>query len=401
MVRLWERATGVAWTRNLIQLAAAVFMVRFGEGLLGGARANFFVDTLGLGSNQVLLLEGIRELPGLALMFIAATMTRLPLPRRASLALLVTGLGVASYALVNSFTALLVAAVVFSLGNHVWMPLNPALGMSLATRETSGRTLGSLASVGSLAGIVGIGAIALVSRLLEGLSLRSYYVLGGVLILCAAIIVGRLPAEVGATREPQPRLLLSRRYWRFYVLTFLQGSHKQVLATFGTLILVEAYGLHVWEISSILLVSSVVNLVAAPYLGRLVDRLGERATLSGSYAGLALCCVGFALIRNPLLLGVALVLIRLLQVVGLGLNTFVNRIAPREELTPTLSAGISINHVTSVLMPFLNGLLLPVIGYGGVFAITGSLLVLSIPFALTLRTEPLRAAEAQPLPAVE
>lgn len=396
MKRLWERIAGVAWSPNLLLLASAVFLIRFGEGILGGARANFFVDTLGLNADHVLLLEGVRELPGLALMFIAATMTRLPLARRAAVALLVMGLGVLSYALVGSFTALLMVAVVDSLGNHVWMPLSPALGMSLSTRETSGRVLGGLASVGSLAGIVGIGAIALVSRLFGALSLRAYYVAGGALVLCTAFMLTRLPADVGTTRARQPRLLLKGRYWRFFTLTFLQGSHKQVLATFGTLILVERYGLQVWEISLILMASSIVNLFAAPYVGRLVDRVGERATLSTSYAGLALCCLAFALLRSPLLLGAIIIVIRLLQIVGMGLNTYVNRIAPREELTPTLSAGISVNHVTSVAMPFLNGLLLPLIGYNGVFAITGSLLVLSIPFALGLRTEPIAVAEAQP-----
>jgi hypothetical protein len=70
---------------------------------------------------------------------------------------------------------------------------------------------------------------------------------------------------------------------------------------------------------------------------------------------------------------------------GLGLNTYVYRLAPEEELTPTLSAGVSINHVTSVGMPLLAGVLLPVIGYGGVFLGTAGLILLSVPFALQLR----------------
>ena len=35
----------------------------------------------------------------------------------------------------------------------------------------------------------------------------------------------------------------------------------QVFGTFGTLVLVRVYGLEVWQISLILLVSSVVNLI--------------------------------------------------------------------------------------------------------------------------------------------
>ena len=73
-LRKFDRAI---WTRNLVTFAIASFLLRFGQGLLNGARINFFVDTLGLTSSQVLWLEGVRELPGLVLIFIAA-LTMLP-----------------------------------------------------------------------------------------------------------------------------------------------------------------------------------------------------------------------------------------------------------------------------------------------------------------------------------
>ena len=60
------------WTRDLMVTAIAIFLMRFGEGMLGGARMNFFVNTLGLSDGQVLSLEGIREIPGLILILLAA-----------------------------------------------------------------------------------------------------------------------------------------------------------------------------------------------------------------------------------------------------------------------------------------------------------------------------------------
>jgi len=79
MRRLFGRDTLSLWTRDLGLTAAAVFFMRFGEGLLGGARMNFFVDTIGLTGEQVLWLEGIREVPGLILVLIAALTMHLPL----------------------------------------------------------------------------------------------------------------------------------------------------------------------------------------------------------------------------------------------------------------------------------------------------------------------------------
>jgi MFS family permease len=385
MQRLWKGTRALDWSRELIMLAVAVFFMRFGEGLLGGARTNFFVDTLGLTSGQVLWLEGIREIPGLALMFIAALTMRLPLSRRAAVAVIIMGLGYGAFVLVQSYTALLLVAVLASLGMHMYMPLHSALGMCLATKETSGRVMGVLASVGSLAGIVGMGGVFVISSLAQEMSLRTWYMLGALVILGAAVLMLRLPKYVGYTQKKPPRMLLSPRYWLYYVLTFFEGSRKEVLGTFGTLVLVEQYGLRVWQISALLVTSAVINFVLAPRLGWLLDRYGERTMLSVSYIILALCCLAFAFVSQVWMLALVLITIKLFIVLGMGLSTYVNRIAPEEELTPTLSAGISINHVTSVAMPIVAGALLPLIGYQGIFIGTAGLIGLSVPFAMSLR----------------
>ena len=369
--RLWQKFGATFWSANLTLLASAMFLNRFGQGLLGGARTNFFIDTLGLSGGQVLWLEGIREIPGLALMFIAALMMSWALSRRAALAVFIMGVGYVLYAFVGSYAGLLVVAVFASLGFHMWAPLSSALGMSLSEKDKTGRVLGTLSSVGALASLAGMGIISLVAKLFESVSLGTYYVTGGVFIVVAAFLLTRLPTYIGATETEQPRMLLKRRYWLYYVLTFFAGSRKQVLSTFGTLVL---------------LASSIVNLATGPYVGHLVDRFGERAAISASYVILVLCCLGFATLHNVWILVVLLIVIKLMVMFGMGLSTYVYRTAPPEELTPTLSAGISINHITSVAMPLMAGALLPIIKYEGIFLGTGMLILLSVPFALALRT---------------
>ena len=61
------------------------------------------------------------------------------------------------------------------------------------------------------------------------------------------------------------------------------------------------------------------------------------------------------------------------------------RTAPPEELTPTLSAGVTFDHISSVSMPFLASALLPFIQYRGVFLGSAALILLSIPFARALQ----------------
>lgn len=390
MKRLFLRSklNRAIWTQNLIFLAVAFFMQRFGLALIDGARTNFFVETLGLGGNQVLWLEGIREIPGLALMFIAALTMRLPLSYRTSASVLLMGIGYGLYAFVGSYSALLVVAVIASLGMHMWMPLHSSLAMGLSPEGKTASVVGTLNGIGAFASLIGMGALALVARTVSDLPLAVYYFIGAGLVIVAAFLLLRIPPSVGATETDPPRMLVKGRYWLYYVLTFFQGSRKQVLNTFGMLVLVETFKLEVWQISLILLFSSIVNLVGAPYMGRLIDRFGERTVLTTTYAGLTLACVGFATLHNVWLLVALLLLIKLLVTAGMGLETYVYRMAPKEELTPTLSAGISINHITSVGMPLLAGVVLPIIGYEGIFWGTAGLILLSIPFALAMHVTP-------------
>jgi predicted MFS family arabinose efflux permease len=376
--------TTSTWGRYLIVLALSVFLERLGQGLIGGASTNFFVDVLGLDGRQVLWLAGIREIPGLTLMFIAALIMHLPLSRRAAVSLLLMGVGFGLYALVHSYVALLAVAVLASLGFHNWMPLQSSLALALTKRAHSGRMLGRLSSMGALASIVGMG---LTAALATTLPLRAFYVVGGIAIVIGALLVSRIPKEVGEGGLAQPRLLLKSRYWLYYVLTFFEGSRMQVFGTFGTLILVQNYGLSARQISLLLAVSGILNFVLAPRLGHLLDGVGERITLSTSYVALALCFVGYATVHNVWFLCAMLISINLLVTLSIGLSTYVNRIAPPEELTPTLSAGVSINHITSVSMSLVAGTLLSLVGYEWLCYGAAAIIMVSVPFALAIKVE--------------
>jgi predicted MFS family arabinose efflux permease len=375
------------WSTNLIVLSLSVFFINFGNGLFRGAATNFYVDTLGLNGTQVLWLAGLREIPGLALIVIAATIMHLSLPRRAAVAVLLMGAGYALYATVQSYAGLIAVAIAASLGFHTWMPLQNSLAMSLVERSHSGKVMGTISSVRALASIVGMGAIALLTRFVAGVSLRAYFVAGGVLIVIAGLFLFRIPRHVGAAQKTQRRMLLKKRYWLYYVLIFFEGSRVQVFGTFGTLILVENYGLEVWQISLLLLGSGLVNFLLAPRLGTLLDILGEYRVLPVSYLLLSACFVGYATFHSPWVLGAILILINLLVTLAIGLSTYVRRFAPEEELVPTLSAGVSINHITSVSMSILAGTLLATVGYEKLCWGAAIIILASVPFAAAMRVK--------------
>jgi predicted MFS family arabinose efflux permease len=338
---------------------------------------------LGLSSSQVLLQQGIREIPGLLLVFIAALIMHLPLTWRGVISVLIMGVGSLLYATVHSWISFAVVSFTASLGNHLWMPLNNSLGLGLVSKENSGKVLGTIASVMALASMIGLGFIILFS---SSISLRILVGIAGILIIVAAMVLSRLPKTIGETEKAQPRLLFRRRYWLYYLLLLFEGSRAQVFFAFNNMVLVYNYGLSAMQISFLLLANGLVNLLLAQRLGQLLDRIGERTTLTAGYIALALCFMGYAIVDNVCFLCVIVVCVNLLGRLNMGLTTYVNRIAPNEELTPTLTTGVSINHLTSVGMAFLAGALLPIVGYKTLCWGVVVIVMLSVPFVLAMRT---------------
>lgn len=371
------------WTSNVLLLAVAVFFASLGQGLQGSVTTNFFVQDLGLDGQRVLWLAGIREIPGLLLVFLAALIMRLPLSRRAGAALLLMALGFGCYALVHSYLPLVIAVLIGSVGFHNWFPVQSALGMGLVTKERSGRILGAMNAVAALASIVGMGMVILMS---EGLSLRPFFLFSSAALAVGAAIVLRLPTGIGASHPESPRLVFRKRYWLYYVLIFFDGCRTQVFSAFGPWVLVQFYRVTAAQLAILMIASRVVNLLTAPQVGEWIDRLGESRVLTASYLGLAAGFVGYATFHHIWLLALTYVAINFLYMFRIGLDTYANRIAPSEELSPTLSAGVSVNHITSVGVSLIAGGLVASVGYEALCLGAAAIVVLSCPFALSLRT---------------
>ena len=221
--------------------------------------------------------------------------------------------------------------------------------------------------------------------------------MGGIVIAIGGLLVSRIPADVGERMETERRMILKRRYWLYYVLIFFEGSRMQVFGAFGTLILVQNYGLGARQISLLLVVSGIVNFLLAPRLGQLTRRRGRADDAVGQLcaAGAVLCwlCDGAQCLVPGRRCWSA---INLLVTLRIGLSTYVQRIAPPEELTPTLSAGVSINHITSVSMSLVAGTLLSIVGYEWLCWGAAAVIMLSVPFALAIKVVAPPALEAQP-----
>ena len=177
---------------------------------------------------------------------------------------------------------------------------------------------------------------------------------------------------------------MRRRYGLFYLLSFLEGWRKQIFVAFAGFLLVLEYKISLETMLWLWLCIKAASWAAAPYVGRLIDRIGERRVLTFYFAGLTLFFLGYAVIRNAQVLCALYVIDSAFFVLAMALTTYVNRIAPENEHTQTLSMGVAMNHVAAVTMPLVGGLLWKFLGYQWVFLMGSAVAAISVLVALRI-----------------
>jgi predicted MFS family arabinose efflux permease len=249
--------------------------------------------------------------------------------------------------------------------------------LSLAEEGKQGRRLGQMGSIGAFGTICGM---LMVFALAKVLHFNSIFIIAGIAVAAGAVIVSMISKDIGHTEKP--RLVFKRKYSLYYVLVFLEGCRKQVFITFAIFVLVRQFHAPLRVIALLMILNNITNLILAPHIGRLIDRIGERRVLVFCYAMLIPVFIGYATIKTPLALYCLYFADNLLFLGSIGLTTYLHKIADRADVMPSLTMGVSVNHVAAVIVPVVGGLLwtklgYPVTFYGGAVVVALSVLAVS------------------------
>jgi predicted MFS family arabinose efflux permease len=350
------------WHRDFRLLACGVFGVGAFFGILYPLFNNFIVDQIGIQPHELGYMESLREVPGFLNALFTAVIIYLAPPIVAGLALVVMGIGMAAYSQVNSFYGILVFSFVWSIGFHAWLPLRSAMTLAYSADEEKGKWFGQLRSVESLATLAMIGLCLFATNLIE---FEGLFQIGGCVVTAGGIAL--LFASRRLQTERENRFVLRKKYWLYYLLSLMDGSRRQIFTTFAIFALVKVFGTDRGVIIKLVLINQVVVLFFSPMIGRLVDKRGERTMLSISYAGLFFVFIGYALLRNVIHLYVLYCIDNFLFVGRIALMTYLNKIAPPQDLKPTLAMGVTMNHVAAVSVPLIGGLAWASFGYQIIF----------------------------------
>jgi predicted MFS family arabinose efflux permease len=404
------------WTGRLLSAyahpGAAPFlavMLVFGasSGLFMGVLNNYLHEILRIDRAGRGAVEFPRELPGLLLVGLTALMARFCEIRMVRAALVLSIAGFAGIGLVGDMRLPAVAMmVVWSTGEHLMMPLRQSVAVHMARHGREGHALGTVTgmqNLGQLAGYYLIPAVFALTAAGRGqksfADYRMVFFLGAAVLAAGLLLSFRL--RVNDRHMAREKLAYAPKFKKYYILEIFFGARKQVFLSFAPYVLILIYGAGAETLAVLYGISATLSILMSSVTGRIIDRFGYRVVLAADALLLVLLCVlyGFShrMFSKPvafLVVEAMFILDSVLFVVSIARASYVKSLSgSQNEMTSTLSTGISLNHLVSIVIALTGGLLWERLGVEVLFSLAGIFGIGSFLFSLTLPRHGIRESE--------
>ncbi len=351
---------------------------------------NFVIEVANFDGADIGLLHTVREIPGFLAVGVIAVILFIREQVLAMISLMMLGVATAVTAWFPSLGGLLFVTLFSSIGFHYYETVNQSLQLQWLPKDRAPQVLGWLVAMGSAATAVVYGLIVLTWDRFDLSYNTVFMITGGVTALLALFCLVAFP-QFDAPTPQTKKIVLRRRYWLYYALQFMAGARRQIFIVFAGFMMVEKFGFEVHELTSLYLINLVINMLAAPLLGKAVARFGERRTLIFEYTGLAIVFAAYGGIYwfgwGVLLAAILYVIDHVLFALALALKTYFQKIADPADIAPTAAVAFTINHIAAVFLPALLGLLW-VISPGAVFGLAAAMALVSLALSLLIPRHP-------------
>jgi len=358
------------WSSSPPELRAflwGILLLGINQGILNSTFNNYLSDGFSLSASARGVLEFPRELPGFLLIFVTGALAAWSMRAWAVLVGLISAVGVAGLGFLSpSVLTMALWMMCWSLADHLFMPVESAVGLRLARAGRAGRRLGQISGARNFAMILGAGVVWLLAGAGKTPAYGRLYAVAVAAALAAAWAFGRLGAPEGSGGGR--RVVWRGEYRWFYWLNVLFGARKQVFLTFAPWVLVTVFKTPARTMAVLFLTAAALGVVFRQAFGEAVDRFGERKVFYADAAILFVICAGFALSRNIWVLYALYILDNLMFATRIARTTYLDKIAvDRKDIPATLSLGVTLDHAASMTVPVLGGLLWAACGYPAVF----------------------------------
>ena len=379
--------------RNFRLFLAATFVFGFSQSIVDSTFNNFLNETFFIDNLQRGLLELPRELPGLLTIVISAILFFLCSRRQAVVANVLCAAGILLIGLFSpTFSVMLIWLFIFSIGQHLFIPLNQSIGMELAVEGETGKRLGQFSAVANVAMIIGSFAVFIGFKFLN-LDFKISYIVAFLGFLAVAALIFMMKKD-----EPIPvrmKFQLRREYKLYYWLTVLYGTRKQLFLTFAPWVLVTVFQQKTQVLATLLTIGGVIGIFFKPMLGKAIDKLGEKLILASEAAILIFVCIGYGFAKSIFPETTAIYVVfacyiidQMLVAVSMARATYLQKIAVApEDVSQTLTMGVSIDHIFSIAIALLSGFVWVKWGYQYVFLLGAVIAAVNFFSALQIKTQ--------------
>ena len=153
-------------------------------------------------------------------------------------------------------------------------------------------------------------------------------------------------------------MIVRKKYWLFYFLTFMGGARRQIFIAFAVFLLVKKFHFTIQEITILFVVNNVINYFLSPAIGKSTIRFGERKVLSLEYFSLIFIFLAYAAVQSKALLAILYILDHIFFNFAIAIRTYFQKVADPRDIAPSMAVGFTINHIGLSLTCIVSSLLL-------------------------------------------
>ena len=316
---------------------------------------NFVVEKAAFTGIEIGILQSLREVPG----FLAFTMVFVLLVIKeqifAVFALALLGLGVAITGFFPTVFGLYFTTVLMSIGFHYFEAVKQSLSLQWLSKEEAPQVLGRLIAVGSLTSLIVYASLWALLEIFQASYLVNFFIAGGLCLILALVMYFVFPIFPAKTIQNK-NLILRKRYWLYYLLTFLSGARRQIFMVFAAFLMVEKFGYSASQVTLLFLINYAFNWLFAEKIGQLIGKFGERKALTLEYLGLIFVFIAYGIVDNPTLAAGLYILDHMFFAMAIAISTYFQKIADPKDMASSAGVSFTINHVAAVVIPAALGM---------------------------------------------
>ena len=242
-----------------------------------------------------------------------------------------------------------------SLGFHYFEAVKQSLALQWLSRDEAPQVFGKLISVAAITSLIIFGVLWVLLEIFK-VDFVWNFLISGVICFGLALLLWAGSPHFSGEAEQHHRIILRKRYWLYYALTFFSGARRQIFMVFAAFLMVEKFGFSAAQVTLLFLVHYAFNWLFAERIGKAIGRIGERKTLTIEYGGLVIVFTAYAFVDNVYVAAGLYIIDHMFFALYIAMSTYFHKIADPADLASSAGVSFTINHIAVVIIPAALGL---------------------------------------------